>query len=235
MITLIKEIPHVEKPNAAYAKILCHHAAYGEYEKIALFWQQTDDNGKLTALISSVDNEFTLYFKNGDTEELLSFLKVVSPNGIFTDHETACCFGFEVLIPCTSLVKLPPHNSPNKIENTYCGIDYVCDTLAERLNIGDKQAAHADIAHRVRHNCAAYVTSDHSAGVIIYSGDLAVINGIAVKSGMASKGLGSATLNRLLECVRNRTVFACARDYNVPFYLKNGFEIDEKAAYCKLG
>ena len=235
MITLIKEIPQIDKPNAAYAKILCHHAAYGEYEKIALFWQQVDDNGNLTALISSVDNVFTLYFKGGDTEELLSFLHAVSPNGIFTDRQTASILGLEILVPCTSLVKTPPHDNQNKIENTYRGIDFLCDILAERLDMGEKSSVHADIAHRVRHNCAAYVTSDYSAGAIIYSGNLSVINGIAVKSGMASKGLGSATLNRLLECVRNRTVFACAKDYNVPFYLKNGFTISEEAAYCKLG
>ncbi len=235
MISVINEIPHIDKPNAAYAKILCHHAAYGEYEKIALFWGQTDESGNLTALISSVDNDFTLYFNEGDSQEMVSFLRMVTPRGIFTDQKTAQLLGLEIMIPCTALIKAPPHNNQNKIENTYRGIDYVCDILAERLDIGDKQAAHADIAHRVRHNCGAFVASDYSAGVIIYSGDIAVINGIAVRNNMSSKGLGSATLNRLLECIRGRTVFACAREHNVPFYLKNGFEIDEKAAYCKLG
>lgn len=234
MIALIKEIPKI-KPNVALAKILCHHAAYGEYEKIALFWAQYDENKKITAIISLVDNVCTLYFDNGDAEEMTSFLRMLSPRGVFTDKATAELLGLKAITDCTVLLKKPPHENPNKIENVYRGVMHVCDILSERLNIGDKQALYADIVHRINHNCAATVSSDNSAGAIIFSGDIAVINGIAVKENMASKGLGSATLNRLLDCVRGRSVFVCAEAHNVPFYIKNGFEKIDLAVYSKLG
>ncbi len=234
MITLTKEIPNVDKINSAYAKILCHHAAYGEYENIALFWVQTDDDGHVSAVISAVDNEMTVYNNGGDCEELSAFISAVSPKGIFTDRETADRLSLNIVTECTSLKKEPPHENEEKIENTYAGVEHLLDILSERLEIGSRDAAKADILHRVRHNCASFVTSDNSAGVIIYSGDIAVINGIAVKTDKAGLGLGRSTLNRLLECVRGRTVFVCARPHNVQFYTKNGFEIDEESAYCRL-
>ena len=233
MIALIKEIPKIT-PNVALAKILCHHTAYGKYEKIALFWAQYDENNRTTAVISLVDNVCTLYFDNGDTDEMASFLHMLSPRGVFTDKATAELLKLKVVTDCTVLLKKPPHENPNKIENVYRGVLYVCDVLSERLNIEDKQALYADIVHRINHGCAATVASDSSAAAIIYSDNIAVINGIAVKENMSSKGLGSATLNRLLECVRARDVFVCAEAHNVPFYIKNGFEKIDLAAYCRL-
>ena len=120
------------------------------------------------------------------------------------------------------------------IENTYCGVEFLYNMLSSRLNVGDKTAFIADVSHRLRHNCAAYVTSDFSAAAILYSGDYAVINGIAVKPDVSRRGLGTSTLNRLLQSVKNRTVFVCAEEKNVPFYLKNGFVPDDKSAYCRL-
>ncbi len=234
MISLIKKLPEIKDKNTAYAKIACHFAAYGEYEKIALFWQQTDDSGRITALISSVDNVFTLYFSGGDTDEMKEFLRAISPKGIFTDTNTAELLELKTDTNCYCLKKTPPHSLESAAENTYAGIDYLCDTLSKRLDIGDKTALKADISHRLRHNCAAYVTTDYSAGAIIYAGECAVINGIATVSEKSGSGIGSATLKRLIQSVRQRTVFVCAEEKNVPFYEKNGFIIDGTAAYCRL-
>ena len=234
MIKLTKTIPDIGRVNAAYVKVLCHFAAYGEYEKIGLFWVQTDECDTPTAVISCIDGVMTVSAGNADFEELKQFVMAISPNGIFTDIETAQKLDLKIETECTTLKRKPPFESEKVIENTYCGVEYLYNTLATGLNLGDKTAFIADVSHRLRHNCASYVTSDFSAAAILYSGEYAMINGIAVKPGNKRKGLGTTTLNRLLQGVKNRTVFVCAEEKNVPFYLKNGFTPDDKSAYCRL-
>lgn len=234
MIKLTKSIPDIGRVNAAYVKVICHFAAYGIYEKIGLFWVQTNDENIPTAVISCIDGVMTVSVNGADFTELKEFLHAVAPKGVFTDIHTAKRLGLTPETECTTLKKQPPFESDRCIENTYCGVEYLYNVLSSRLNIGDKTAFIADISHRIRHNCAAYVTSDFSAAAILYSGDFAIINGIAVESDASRKGLGTATLNRLLQSVKNRTVFVCAEEKNVPFYLKNGFMPDDKSAYCRL-
>ncbi len=234
MITLIKKLPEINNTNTAFAKIACHFAAYGEYDKIALFWQQTDENDNVTAVVSSVDNIFTLYFNGGDAAEMREFLHAVAPKGIFTDTATAECLGLKTDVDCYCLKKTPPHKYDSAAENTYAGVDFLCDMLSSRLDMGDMTVLKADISHRLRHSCAAYVTTNYSAGAIIYADNCAVINGIVTVKEKAGSGIGSATLKRLIQSVRARTVFVCAEEKNVPFYIKNGFEKDGTAAYCRL-
>lgn len=231
MIKLINEIPSFKKQNGAYAKICSHFAAYSPYQNIALFWAQFDDNNNPTALFSMIDSVMMLCFDNGDLDELRSFLRAIAPKKIFTDLDTTLLLGLNIEVSCSVLYKRPPFESNNQIENTYCGIDSLYDILSERLNVGDRQAFIADMSHRIRHNAAAYVSSPFSAAAIIFDKNVAVINGIAVSKENAGKGLGSATLNRLLDGMKNRTVFVCAEEKNVPFYEKNGFVFCENAAY----
>lgn len=231
MIKLIDKIPSFKKQNAAYAKICSHFAAYSPYQNIALFWAQFDEENNPTALFSMIDSVMMLCFDNGDLDELRGFLKAVSPKKIFTDLDTALLLGLNIEVSCAVLCKRPPFESDNQIENTYCGIDALYNILSARLNIGNREAFIADMSHRIRHNAAAYVSSPFSAAAIIFDKNVAVINGISVLEEKASKGLGSATLNRLLSGMKNRTVFVCAEQKNVPFYEKNGFVFYENAAY----
>lgn len=232
MIKLIDKIPAVQKPSAAFVKICCHFAAYSNYKKIALFWAQYDENKKLGAVMSMIDGVMMLHFCDGDIEELSSFLSAVSPKKVFTDSLTAKALGLNIEVECSTLYIKPPFFNTDCIENTYCGIDKLYSILSSRLNIGEYEVFVADFSHRIRHNCAGYVSSEFSAAAILFDANYAVINGIAVCENSQRKGLGSATLNRLLNDMHSRTVYVCAEEKNVPFYLKNGFIFDQYAAYC---
>lgn len=234
MITLTKELPEIDIKNVVYVKLMCHYAAYKDYDKIALFWYQTDDNRKVTAIISLIDNNMTLCRNGGDLDEIKSFISAISPANIFTDLSSAEALGLNIVTKCASLYKAPPFNTENAAENTRVGLHHTYDILSKFLSMGDREAFIADISRRIRHNCAEYVTTKYSAGVILYCRDYATLAGIAVNTDCRRGGLGSATLSRLLDTIRNRTVFISAEYKNVPFYEKNGFTVESHAAYCTL-
>ncbi len=234
MITLSKTLPDINVRNVAYVRLMCLYAAYCDYPKIALFWVQRDGNQNVTALISLIDSNMIICRSAGDTEELRSFINAVSPTNIFTDLQTANSLGLDVTLQCASLYKSHDFDTTQKIENTYEGLDKVYSVLSKHLPVGDKQGFIADMSHRIRRGTAGYVTSKYSAGVILFNESFATLAGIAVESDNRLSGLGTATLNRLLEIVKHREVYICAEYKNVPFYEKNGFTVESKVAYCTL-
>ena len=111
MIKLTKTIPEIGRVNAAYVKVLCHFAAYGEYEKIGLFWVQTDENDTPPSVISCIDGVMTVSAGNAEFEELKQFVNAVSPKGVFTDSVTAKKLGLKTETECTTLKRKPPFDS----------------------------------------------------------------------------------------------------------------------------
>ena len=234
MVTLIKEIPSLDICSAAYIKVCCAAAAYSEFEKIALFWKQTDDSGNVTALIFLIDDSMTICNISGDIEELSAFIKCIGPSLIFTELTTAEALNLKIGTVCDTLYTDPPYDFTDAAENTYEGLDVAYKTVTDRLYVGDETAFKADISHRIRHNCAAYVTTPLSAAFLLYCEQGAILSGIAVKEESARKGIGSATFKRVLMMARQRRVYVCAEEKNTPFYLKNGLKKIERCAYCKL-
>ena len=235
MITLTKALPDINVRNVAYVRLMCLYAAYRDYDKIALFWVQQDGEKPATALISLIDNAMIICRNGGDTEELKAFINAIAPANIFTDVDTANALGLKIILECASLYKEPPFDTARKTENTYEGLSRVYDILSKHLDVGARDGFIADMSHRIRRGTAGYVTSKYSAGVILFCDNYATLAGIAVESDDRRKGLGTATLNRLLEIIKERTVYICAEYKNVPFYEKNGFAVKSKVAYCKLG
>ena len=234
MIKLVTEIPKLNVESAAYTKICCGAAAYAPYQKIALFGVQTDENECVTAIASLIDNVMTLFNNGADLFELGEFIKYISPNGIFTDSTTANALNLKIETPCDVLIIRPPYSTENAAEDAELSLDYAVDTVASRLNIGVRDVFKADLSHRIRHDSATFVTTEHSAGFVLYSGNFAIISGIAVSMASEKSGVGSATLKAILKKIGNRALLVCAEDKNVPFYLKNGFTILERCAYCRI-
>lgn len=234
MITLIKEIPSLPVLSAPYIKICCTAAAYAEYDKIALFWKQTDDNKNVTALMCLLDNCLTIYNGGADSDELRGFINMLSPRIVFTDKATANKLGLPISTLCDTLYRDPPFEFTDAAENTYEGINKAYETITERLYVGDKEAFFADMSHRVRHNCGTYVTTPLSAAFLLYCDEGSILSGIAVKEVRERSGIGSATLKRVMMLSRNKRMYVCAEKKNTPFYLKNGFNTIEECGYCTL-
>lgn len=220
---------------AAYVKILCNFTAYGEYSKLALFWTQTDDNQNTTAVLGMLDNNLQVSCKeNCDYAELAEFIKALSPNSIFTEKENVEPLQLKAKEECMVFLLDEFQNRTPIMENTYCGLEYLHNILNKHLNIAEKDAFIADMSHRIRHNCATYVTGNFSAAAMLYSGKYGILNGIAVNPESRKSGLGSATLNRLLSGFRGEFFYVCCTQNNAPFYMKNGLKAVGKAAYCEV-
>lgn len=234
MIKLCDKIP-AGFCGAAYVKILCNFAAYGEYSKLALFWTQTDNNQNPTAVLGMLDNNLQVSCKeNCDYEELSAFIKALSPNSIFTEKENVEPLHLKINEECMVFLLDEFQNRTPIMENTYCGLEYLHGILSRHLNIAEKDAFIADMSHRIRHNCATYVTGNFSAAAMLYSGKYGILNGIAVNPESRKSGLGSATLNRLLSGFRGEFFYVCCTQNNAPFYMKNGLKAVGKAAYCEV-
>ncbi len=232
MIRLTKQLPDGVFCDVAAAKIYCNFAAYANYENIALFWVQQQDT-KSTAVMCLIDGNFTLSTNGADIDELRDFIKVISPDTVFTDCVTAQKLGLNIKTECAVCVSEYPHTSGAAIENTNLGITALYGIMKDFFPI-DKQSFTADISHRIRHNSCIYVTGNYSAAVMLLSARFAVVTGICVDAKKQLKGLGSATLHRLLNSARDRTVYACCDEDTLDFYLKNGFKRLENSAYCTL-
>ena len=86
---------------------------------------------------------------------------------------------------------------------------------------------------RVLHGCAHFVTENNSGGLLFTGDNNAIINGIAVARDNRGKGQGSRIVKLLLSRAQNKNVYACCTEKNKGFYLKNGFSLIGKAAYCE--
>ncbi len=220
---------------AAYVKILCNFAAYGQYPKLALFWTQTDDDGTVTALLCMLDNNLQISCKtNCNYEELSEFIKALSPKSVFTEKENIKPLNLKINEECMVFLLEDFSDRTPIMENTYCGLEYLHGILSKHLNIAEKDAFIADMSHRIRHNCATYVTGNFSAAALLYSGDYGILNGIAVNPESRKSGLGSATLNRILSGFRGKHFYVCCTENNAPFYMKNGLKAAGFAAYCEV-
>jgi len=220
-----------EIKDIALVKILCAYKAYKEHDNIAQFWHQTDENGNITAVMGCINGYLNLWSNNTYPDEVFSFLKFISPNGIFTSKETAEVLKLKINEPCHCFFKLPPFE---RISNTeYKEPRQLLKILRKGLEIPDGDGFVSDVSFRKYHGCADYVTYD-GGGALLYTADsVAIINGIAVPKDKRGKGVGSKLISLLLSCAENRTVYTCCTNKNKNFYLKNGFTYFGDAAYCE--
>lgn len=217
--------------DAALVKTQCAYKAYKDYGNIAEFYHGINADGKVFALISKIDGYVNLWAENEEREELLEFLHFLSPLGIFTSSVTAEFLNLKIKEECLVFKIEPPYedvfNNENKQPRELLNI------LRHGLSIPDGDGFVADVTFRTLHGCSYFVTENDGGG-LLFTGDTdAIINGIAVAKENRSKGQGSRIIKLLLSRAQNKNVYACCTEKNKEFYLKNGFSLIGKAAYCE--
>lgn len=226
---LPKEISEIVSP--AVTKILCAYKAYKCHPNIAQFWHQTDDSGNLTSLIGVINSYANLWSNNSNTEELISFLSFLSPVGIFTHLDTANKLNLHINEKCLCFKAEPPFEAMGEIDK--CQPRELLNALRSGLTIPDDDGFVADVSFRLYKGLADYVTKDGGGALLYMNDNSAILNGIAVPKENRSKGLGSTLLKHILSIAGNRSVYACCKDKNKDFYIKNGFALIGYAAYCE--
>lgn len=222
-------LPHYSVP---YARIAASAAAYGENAE--LYVQK--NGGEITALMGGVTlgglslcmNEFA------DTDELSSFFKFFGCR-VFCGVDDAVHFNVKKEPIPLLMFKgdTPPDGVMHgRIVDLYGKLCFGADG---DIDLPDQDGFYADMCIRFNHLAAEYSILERAAAVCGFmTRDVSLVTGVAVSREYRNGGEGRAALMSLVSAVRQKypdtKIFAAAREGNVGFYEKCGFERNGYAA-----
>ncbi|MBE6787202.1 MAG: hypothetical protein E7537_02515 [Ruminococcaceae bacterium] len=222
MITLVKQLPHLDYLNAEAVKINCLYDSYKNDDSV-MFWVQ-DQTG---AYISMTDGNMIIFSIKPNFEELSEFVAVLNPACVFSDLETLKKIG-----------KTPPENINVIYRKANIEGETPSDTLSSKqlydlldvkgLSLPEYPYFAVDYCKRLNDGKAHYFALEQKCAAISFtSGNYAIINGLAAKE----KGCGSIALKGILQKNYGKDFLVCCRDSVLEFYQKNGFEKLYNAGY----
>lgn len=226
------EFDEWKKRDIFSVRILALIKSYGTQYRFASFYRQVID-GKVTAILSKLDNNFTLSVVEGfEREELVHFFCVTGYSSILSSDKFLFSERFEEGIVMKSDTKREPA-IPNgitvdeypKLMDLYNFTDYSSQ---------DFKAWYVDISHRIRHNTAKAYTLVFE-GEIISSGILSsIIDGYSLLTAVRTEndfrnmGYGSALVSYICNDVSGTVYLMRDINANESFYNRLGFENIEK-------
>lgn len=221
MISLVNKLPKITLPLAEVIKINC---AYNSYSDVALFWVQNDN----AAVISMLDGNMTIYNNAADIEELKQFIKVISPQTVFSDANTLTSL-FDNDFQRVFVMK-SEHRFECKTPSDTVKSDEIYNLLnVKGLELPPFEHFAVDFCHRLNGGTLKYFAiKDKCAAIGISDGQAVLLNGIASHQ----KGMGSLALGGLLSQY-NVTAVAVCQEQIMPFYLKNNFCYSYDAGYWR--
>ncbi len=205
--------------------------AYGAGEKFFSVWVQTDENEKMTAVISSLSGDVTLALKEeADFEEINGFLKAIGFSSIFLNKKYSDFFPLEKK-QTGKIMKLE-----KVLSETYYIFpepDYkaVFNLLFEENEVSFSDWF-TDISHRIRHGSAIADTVVENGKTVACafcqakSGCDALIGSVKTDKNYRNKGFGTLTVTRLCSYLQKNgfRVYLCREENkNKDFYSRIGF------------
>lgn len=211
MIKLIDTLPRLEVARLELVRIKCTFEAYPD---LALFWSQEDNR----ALICMLDGNMVIYNNGAHSDELKTFINMISPSSVFSDADTlSALFGndFErVQVSGREAVGcFTPSDKPTSRE--------VYDILnTDGLELPDFEHFAVDYCHRINHGLAdCFYVKGSCAAISFKTDSYCILSGIASRK----KGMGRVALEAIMEINRGRFMLCCHRDNVKEFYEKCGF------------
>lgn len=209
-------------------KILSLLKSYGCKYHFATFYKQVNDDGIITAIISRLDNDFTLSLGDDfDNSELVHFFCVSGFNTILTSDEFQFGAKYEegMVMSCLSKRENNPISVTideyPKLMDLFNFVDY---------SEVDFKAWYVDISHRVRHNTAKAYTlnvDDNiiSSGILssIYD-NYAILTAVRTSDEFRRMGYGSYLVNYICSDVKSTVYIMRDLELNEEFYSKLGFK-----------
>lgn len=208
-------------------RILSLLKSYGTKYNFATFYRQVID-GRITAIISRLDNDFTLSVADGfDNEEIVRFLCVTGYSSLLCSDKPLLSSRYEegVVMRCDkkhekSMQGVHIDEYP-KLMDLYNFVDYEGQ---------DFKAWYVDISHRVRHKTAkAYTLNVNDE--IISSGILssifdssAILTAVRTSDEFRRMGYGSLLVSHIVSDVKGTVYIMRDKELNESFYTRLGFE-----------
>lgn len=229
-------IKRIEDPNELYSfnitdifsirikSLLC---AYGTQYDFASFYYQKDDNGNITAIMSSLDGDYTLSHSKGfDNTELAAFLKSVGYASVLSDDF------FELERPYTQ-GDIMISKTKKEIHLSYAELDNY-PRLMDIFNLEDYDKKdfeywYVDASHRIRHNCARAAALKVNGEIVssamfssIYE-DNAVLTAVNTLPEYRRLGYGSALVSEMICDIKGDVYLMREEGKNEAFYKRLGF------------
>ena len=224
---MIRLISTADTPNFSgplYIRVMSYLNSYGTDYSFARFYHQYNADN-VTAIISVIDYNATVVTNAGaDKTEIAEFLLAVGVKSVLSDVDLQ-------LQNRTMLTSFCKHFENSK--SIYSGFDFkkahtMLLSLCEDLNF---DSWYVDLSHRIRHNGAVAVSTEHGCVCAAKSGSQLLITGIAVLPEKRRSGLGKNLLESVATLGKAECVWALTADASAKrFYVGSGFK-EEKAVY----
>ncbi len=210
-----------------YVRIMSLAKAYGFKYDFVSFYRQLDQSGSITAIISKLDNDFTLCTNdNADNNELSEFFSAIGYASVLSDNKFDINNNFNEGVVMSAISRIEKNfpyvhiNKYPKLMKLFNFIDY---------GNADFESWYVDISHRIRHNCAkayALCINDDiiSSGIFssIYN-DNAILSSVQTSAAFRHMGYGSALVSEMLSDINGIVYLMRENSLNEEFYLKLGF------------
>ncbi len=243
MITIItsfkEEYEIFCKGNPLGARIVSQLDAYGAQHAFALFWEQRDDKGTLTSVISKFGGSVTVHEKNADVEELGEFLKVIEINNISLSHSLAKKIYDECKINCKTIMKYK-YASITRSEHNFgdfsneVDLKQVYDIISichgNPKNMRNFEGWITDLSHRIRHGYSDAVAVQKDGKIVSCAIALAttgtdiLVGGIATLDKYRKRGFAKNCIYEIIRRNEGKNIFLFCEDDKIGFYKKIGFE-----------
>lgn len=230
-IERIEEISSFDKTDLFTIRIMSLLKAYGTAYDFASFYKQINANGRITAILSRLDNDLTLSYENANTDEIKEFIAATGFSSLLTDE----FFLFDSKYD--EGVIMSAHRK-NEFHMPYAEIDEYPKLMDlynfEDYGTADFESWYVDVSHRIRHGCGkAYALTVNgeiaSSGIFssIYR-DNAILTSVHTAPEFRGLGYGTALVSAMI-CDIKKTVFLMREsDKNESFYKNLGFENNGK-------
>ena len=216
MIKLIDnpdEFDTFNKDDIFFIRIMSLLKAYSTEYNFALFYKQIDESENITAIISRLDNDYTVcHNDNFNQKELDDFFKTLGFNSILCDEDLKLSFSYDYGITMAT---------NKKIEKTinYAEIDEY-PKLMDLFNLEDYSSAdfeswYVDVSHRIRHGAAKAVTLNIND---------AILTAVSTQSEFRRMGYASALVSAMVCDIKGKVYLMRDKNKNEEFYKKLGFE-----------
>lgn len=226
-INNIEQFENFIKEDIYYVRIMSLIKAYGCNYDFTRFYRQLDESKNITAILSGLDNDWTLCFDNkADCDELEEFFSIIGYSTILADSSFKFTDSFEEGIVMSSSRKM-------EFPSQYTEIDRF-PKLMELFNFVDYGTAdfetwYVDISHRIRHGCASAYTLNVNDEIIssgifssIYN-DNAVLTAVQTSPEFRHMGYGSSLVSEMLGDIKGTVYLMRELNLNEQFYIKLGF------------
>ncbi|MCC8072657.1 MAG: GNAT family N-acetyltransferase [Clostridiales bacterium] len=209
-------------------RILSLLDAYGCTYNFACFYAQIDDDSNITAIMSRLDNDWTLsYSHTCNKYEIAEFIGSLGYSSFLCDCDFILNGKYDEGIVMKSNKKI-------EFSMPFCKIDRY-PKLMDLFNFLDYDTAdfeswYVDISHRIRHNSARAYTllvdgETVSSGIFsaIYH-DYAILTSVQTAPSFRKKGYASVLVSQMISDIKGSVYLMREKNNNESFYKNLGFE-----------